>query len=211
MANETITIREYARRRNCSDTAVHKAITSGKIKQGVIHEPGKKWPRIDPEIADQEWVQNFNVKKSQNLEMAASIFKEVTQEPGPGFPPEKRPEPLPRESSGKTLDPPQERPAPKQPDGDLTMAQAQKARAIFEAKIKELEYKEKLGMLIDKGKVYRNLFAFGQEIRSAFQALPDRIIDDLLAQPTRNQSHAMLYNAIADVLENLSRTPELGR
>lgn len=201
----TISIREYARRRNCSDTSVHKAIDTGKIKNGVIRIPGVKWPRIDPDIADQEWVENFNVMKSQNENLASAIFKQTTQEPAPD------PQP-PRRDDTPRIQVPSPQPAREETapaEKDFTLAQAQKARAVYEAKIKELEYKEKLGTLVDKARVYRLLFAFGQELRSSIQALPDRIIDDLLAQPNRNAAHATLYNSLSDILEAASKHPDL--
>jgi hypothetical protein len=47
-----VSIREYARRRGVSDTAVHKAIESGRITT----VSGK----IDPEAADKQWAENTN-------------------------------------------------------------------------------------------------------------------------------------------------------
>ena len=194
----TITIREYARRRNCSDTAIHKAITSGKITKGLVKIDGVKWSRINPDIADQEWVQNFNAIKSQNPKMAAKIFEITTKEPDII--------PIPSIKEPVTVQTPQE-----PPEKDTTLVQAQRARAVYEAKMKELEYKRMLGTLVDQAKVYRNLFTFGQEIRSALQALPDRIIDDILAASSRNAAHALLYNATSDILERLSHHPELSK
>lgn len=212
MSETTITIREYARQKGCSDTTVQKAIRTGKIVKGVVHPPGAKWPRINPEIADQEWKLNFNVGKMQNEPMAAAIFRDKDPLPEP------EPQPAPPQMGRadvipKSPEPQHQIPTPAAPAPEVgtTMAAAQKARAIYEAKIKELEYKEKLGALVDKAKVYRNLYAYGQEIRSSFQSLPDRIIDDLLAQNSRNESHAMLYNAISDILDTLGNQPEITR
>jgi hypothetical protein len=40
------------------------------------------------------------------------------------------------------------------------------------------------------------------------QAIPDRVIDDVLAARSRNEAHQVLYNAIADALEMLTEISE---
>lgn len=92
-------------------------------------------------------------------------------------------------------------------EGGATLAAAKRAKAVYDAKLAELEYKEKAGILVKQEDVYRNLFGFGQEIRSRLQAIPDRVIDEILACKGRNQAHLILYNAISIELEFLS---ELG-
>lgn len=47
-------VREYARLRNVAPEAVNKAIKSGRLNASITRDK-RGWPRIDPEIADQEW------------------------------------------------------------------------------------------------------------------------------------------------------------
>jgi len=94
--------------------------------------------------------------------------------------------------------------APADVAGGRSIAEIKRQQAEVKLRISALELKEKQGQLVDKDKVYKALFAAGQEVRTALQSIPDRVIDDLLAAQTRNESHQILFNAIADTLEMLS-------
>lgn len=185
---ETISIREYARRREVSDTAIRKAINAGKIVEGRVFENGV--PRIIPDIADKELtLYEASPTRGQKKE-------QPTQPPKPVKPQASKP-------AAPVMAPPaQSSEVPKPPAGSL--AAARLIQAQLKAKTMEVELKEKMGELIDKKKVYESLFAFGKEIRANFQAIPDRFIDDILAAPSRNEAHTILTNAIADALEALA-------
>lgn len=87
---------------------------------------------------------------------------------------------------------------------DGTMNAAKRARAVFQAKLAELDYKERTGELVKRDEVYKALFSYGQRVRDALLAVPDKTIDNILAAKTRNESHLLLLNAISDALEKLS-------
>lgn len=53
-----ITVAEFAKIKNVSPTAVHKAIAAGRLVNCLIIDPKYKKPRIDPVIAAQEWERN---------------------------------------------------------------------------------------------------------------------------------------------------------
>lgn len=88
--------------------------------------------------------------------------------------------------------------------GKATMSAAKRAKAVYDAKLAELDYKKKLGTLVEKDKVYSSLFALGKEMRTALLAIPDRVTDDMLASSSRNDAFNILYEAIAQTLEQLS-------
>lgn len=184
---EQISIREYARRKGCSDMAVHKAIKSGKIDAGLIIKGNKKL--INPAVADAEWRTNFNPNYERNAQLAESL----SDEPAP-------PRPEPKSNHGKR----EAGPVEGLPEGGPSIAKAKLKSEVLKAAKLELEYKEKVGTLLEKSKVYKALYEVGQEMRTSFQALPDRVIDDILAAPSRNHAHQLLFNAIADELEKLS-------
>lgn len=184
---EQISIREYARRKGCSDMAVHKAIKSGKIDAGLIIKGNKKL--INPAVADAEWRTNFNPNYDRNPKLAESLSDE---------PPPPRAEP--KSNHGKR----EAGPVEGLPEGGPSIAKAKLKSEVLKAAKLELEYKEKVGTLLEKSKVYKALYEIGQEMRASFQALPDRVIDDILAAPSRNHAHQILFNAIADELEKLS-------
>jgi hypothetical protein len=95
-------------------------------------------------------------------------------------------------------------PAPTDSPGGRSLAEIKRQHEEVKLRMSALELKEKQGQLVDKQKVYKGLFAAGQEVRTALQAIPDRVIDDVLAAQTRNEAHQLLFNAIADTLEMLS-------
>lgn len=192
--SELISIRKYAMRKNCSDPAVLKAIKTGKIVKGcVIDEHGKK--KINPEIADAEWASNsdpLRAKMGDRFDLSAAIPKGFERVPKPAIKAKLEPKPVvPSYPAVKSLQ-------------DETLASARKAQEVYKAKIAEVDYKKRIGELVMKADVYKALFAFGQELRTQFQAIPDRVVDNMLAASNRNEAHNILYEAITVVLENLS-------
>jgi hypothetical protein len=193
MIKELISIKEYARRKGCSDMAVHKAIKADKIIAGLVVRDGRRY--INPEVADVEWKTNFDPSYAPNKKLAASLG-EVPVNPKPPV--------NPRVEAGAKRGAKEQTPVEGLPEGGPSIAKAKLKSEILKAAKLELEYKEKVGSLIEKSKVYRALYEIGQEMRAAFQALPDRVVDDMLAAPSRNHAHQVLFNAIADELEKLS-------
>lgn len=179
---ELIAIREYARRVGKTDTSVHKAIKAGKIVKGVVvDKDGKK--KIDPDVATAEWDLHKDPSYQRTYKSGKSNTEEIDA-------------PVVSIPSGN---------APAQSPGTKkSLADIKRDTAEVKLHISALELKEKKGQLVDKEKVYKALFAAGQEVRTTFQSIPDRVIDEILSAPTRNDAHAILFNAIADGLEQLS-------
>lgn len=109
-------------------------------------------------------------------------------------------EPLPGE------DPPQQTPGSLQLSGNSSFGEAKRVREIIQAQLAALDLKERKGELVSKEEVYKQLFAFGQQIRAALMAIPDRIIDNLLASKQRADAHNLLTGEIHSALENLTKT-----
>lgn len=187
---EKISIREFARRVGVSDVAVGKAITAGKIVEGIDYTNPKR-PKIDPDIALKEWGKNYDPSYQRT--------DKVNENMGGGVEPPKPPKSKPKPPKAYESD----NEAPQQPGGK-SLAEIKRQAAEVKLHISAIILKEKKGQLVDKDKVYKALFAVGHEVRATFQAIPDRVIDDILASKTRNEAHNLLYNAIADALESLS-------
>jgi len=181
-----ISIRQYARERGISDVAVGKAIKAGHIYGDALLIENGKNRGINPVIADQQWKKTINPSQSRkkNLEERFIHAKEEHEY--------KESETFSEQKSAPST------------------AKAHQIEAVFKAKLRELEYRKKSGELISKDATYRSLFAIGQEIRSSLQAIPDRIIDEVLAAPTRNDAHTILSREIHDVLSRLSTISEKG-
>jgi len=176
---KTVSIREYARSKGVSDTAVRKAIKSRKINAGYDAESKK----IIPEIADREW---------------GDTIIQVMPESLPADKPAANTEPGAQEITGDGI----------VIDKDETYAEALRKDLIIKANLNALKLRMKEGEVVEKNKVYKELFAFSKQIRLRFQSVPDRVIDDVLAAPGRNEAHLILFNAITDVLEELTSAGE---
>jgi hypothetical protein len=188
---EAISIKEYARRKGCSDTAVRKAIASGKIVKGVIDQKTAR-PKIIPSIADVEWSRNINPAYER-------VFK-LKPEPKPRAP--KKAAAVPTKNIVETRREISEQPLT--PKGrsyhDIKTLQAE-----VKLQYEMLTLKEKKGELVDKKQVYRQLFEIGQQLKSGLLTLPDRVIDAIFSAPSRNDAHTVLTKAIIDELESISQ------
>lgn len=178
----TVSIRQYAKDKGVSDTAIRKMITAGKIVKGLVRDE-KGIPKINVEEANKEYyLYEANAGRGRKKETEApaiqpSVRKVVTHE----APPPQHPNP---------------------PAGSLAAVKLIKAK--LDAKALELKVKKAEGLVVDKQKVYSALFSFGKEMRVNMQAIPDRFIDQILAAGSRNEAHTVLFNAISDALESLA-------
>ncbi len=187
---EKLSIREFSRWLadrgiNVTDVAIGKAIKAGKIDKAIDWTNPKR-PKLNPELACEEWGKNYDPSYHRKDELTDKIADGV-----------KAPKATKKKASAEDTDAPQ-------PTNGKSLAEIKRQTAEVKLHREALELKKTRGELVDKQKVYRALFSAGQEVRTAFQAVPDRVIDDILAAKTRNEAHGVLFNAIADTLEMLS-------
>lgn len=172
---EHISIREYARRRGCSEQNVRKACDRGHIVKGVVYDPvTNKRIGIYQEIADQEWAANRNPDRTTNTKLIQNL-----------------------EAAGGAR-------IPDKPSDTATYNKAKLAKVALEAKLLELKYQQELGNLVEKSKVDNEMFAFGQLVREAMLAIPNRVVDHIMAAPTRLDAVTLLTEAINEALTRLS-------
>lgn len=90
-------------------------------------------------------------------------------------------------------------------DDRIQKPEAERVTAVLKAKILQITYKEKQGQLVPIDKVNSVLFGYGQEIRNAFESVPDRIIDRILAvAEKRHEAREILVDEIHSTLELLA-------
>lgn len=90
-------------------------------------------------------------------------------------------------------------------DDRIQKPEAERVTAVLKAKILQITYKEKQGQLVPIDKVNSVLYGYGQEIRNAFESVPDRIIDRILAvAEKRHEARKILVDEIHDVLHLLA-------
>ncbi len=187
---EKVSIREFARRVGVSDTAVLKAIKTEKIVKALDYTIPHR-PKIDPDVALEEWGKNYDPTYERTSKENKSMGSEVLT-------------PNPKAVSKKEKVDTSDKADTPEPSNGKSLADIKRQTAEVKLHIAAIELKEKRGELVNKDKVYKALFSAGQEVRSTMQAIPDRVIDDVLASKSRNEAHQILFNAIADALETLS-------
>ena len=180
-----ITPDEYAKQRGVSGRAVRKAIASGRLVQGAFREGGR-W-KIDPAVADQEWQRN-----------TAPQFQRENKGGGRKPAAVKAPASAPASSADAAM--------PKVP----SQAQAAAVRTMYQARLLELDLKERQGLLVPKADVERVWFEEGRRVRDAIRRTPQQIIGDIaravggLNQEQRAEVLLILERHLVKTLEGLA-------
>ena len=179
----TMSIREYARHRGVSHTAVRKAIQAGRIQ--LEAEGG-----IDPARADAAWAANTrsSVETSHHPAQPAE-----TPRPVPSF-----------QVSGGNL--------PQASGGNLAGNNAatpdyHKARAVKEfyaARLAKLDFEEREGKLVSIDEINVQHFNRARRLRDRMLMIPRRLSAQLAAESDARVVEEMLADAIGDALEELS-------
>lgn len=206
--------RELARLTGQTEGAVRKAKNRGSILKGLTDD-GK----FIPSIASNEWgkpiLQEFLKSETKTVSIEKQVVKKQTsvkQIPTPKkqkkeaetieeFVAEIMHEKLPN-ANADDLD---DETVSEELDDRIQKPEAERVTAVLKAKILQITYKEKQGQLVPIDKVNSVLFGYGQEIRNAFESVPDRIIDRILAvAEKRHEARKILVDEIHDTLELLA-------
>jgi hypothetical protein len=203
-----ISIREFARRLGVADTSVHKAIKAQKISKGIDYSNTKK-PIINYKIAIREWKNNRSTMKVRDTTPISSKPKVVKVKPiieaKPIISVESEVVEYPIIETVEIEDESETDSAkPIKLRNSAEFNEAKRVEAIIKARTAQLEYEELKGSLVNSKDVYKELFAVGQTVRSAMQAIPDKYIDNILACDTRQEASDLLNKAISQALEELS-------
>jgi hypothetical protein len=185
-----ITPDEYAKQRGCSGRAVRKAIATGRLVDGVKRNGGR-W-LIDPPVADVEWQRN-TAPQFQREKKGGGRVK------GEGGRPPRAPAAAPPPAAGDA-------PPPKLP----SQAQAAAARTMYQAKLLELDLKERQALLVPKADVDRVWFEEGRRVRDAVRRTPQQMIGDIarvvggMNQEQRAEVLLILERHLVKTLEGLA-------
>ncbi len=179
---------EYAALRGVTGRAVRKAISSGRLVNGATREGGR-W-KIDPAVADLEWQRNTAPQfqrekkgKPQPTRAAAPAAPAAVTEPAVG---------------GASLS--------KVP----SQAQAAAVRTMYQARLLELDLKERQGLLVPKADVERVWFEEGRRVRDAIRRTPQQMIGDIsrvvggMNQEQRSEVLLLLERHLVKTLEGLA-------
>ncbi len=182
MPTELISIREFSRRIGTNEKQIRRAIQNGQIVKGVVN--GK----INPVVATREYEScGLGQKRKAQPEQVKTVQK-PKQPTEPNYPPDFDPNDVPK-PIGK----------------DSQYSDVNLYEKFYKAMAQKMDYEVAMGKLVERDVIKMELFAQGAEIRDAFQLIPDRITDDLIAASSdRNKFHNILYSAIEEVLIKLS-------
>jgi hypothetical protein len=183
--------------RGTSHVAVLRAINSGRLHSPAVHQVDGRWV-IDAAMADGQWANNT----TQNG--PPETRGEVAPAPAAAVAPAPRSAPSPAVTAAAAAVasfPPQQ--------GLTGKAQAEAIRTTYQAKLLELDYKQRLGELLAKDEADRVRFEETRRARDAFRRLPLLIVGDvamLLGGITPEQRASLLIlleRNIVTILEEL--------
>lgn len=149
-----MSLRDYAKRRGVSAMAVSKAISSGRLVASVTRVDGQ--PKIrDADLADQEWDRATDLSKA------------------PGYVKER--------ASSRAAQPAAAPPPPRQPrtgeaqlPDNLSLGEESAREKFWKAQIAELDYRERLGALVDAKEMNDKLVDVFTRCRTRLLGLPTR-------------------------------------
>ena len=175
-ASQTLGLREYARARGVSHTAVSKAIAAGRIRSA--EKVGGKW-QIDATAANREWEHNTNpVKKRQSKKSKA--LETSTVETDAVIP----------SANGKV-------------NLGVSMQRSAAVKLACQAQLARLQLDEKTGTLVEKGGVETGAFQIGRALRDRFLSMPSRMSAILAAESSARTIHTLLEDEVIQSLELL--------
>jgi len=165
-----MSLREYSRHRGVSLAAVQKAIASGRIIVAKETQQGSKTLKfLDSALADRMWNERTDPVQ-QRVATRGEMGKEEKVDPTHGDQQNLFPE-TPSAGSGVGGQSKNSQGT----YGDL-YNKARSVKETFNAKIVELEYKEKVGDLADKNELARILFNIAANIQQNILNVPSQIV-----------------------------------
>ena len=187
---ELISIREAARRLGVSDTAVHKAIKTGRV-QVAGRTPGSDRPLLEWPKAQAAYIGNSNTAKRSHV--------------GPQGSPRRAADPVPEVPLATSDRMDEQRPVGGDalPRGGPNYAQSRAVREAYQARLSKLEFEARSGKLIEVDKVKADAFKTGRTVRDTLLNLPDRIAHELAHETDPAAVHMRLSLEIRRALEAL--------
>lgn len=199
--------RQFAKMVGRAESAVRKARDRQSIFEGVTAD-GK----FIPEVAAREWGVPI-LPEFGGTEIVIPVVKKTakpakvkTDKPDPitadEFINEMMHEPVAKVSK-KEIEEFDEDEEQEMSEG-TTKVEAERCIAIYKAKMAELAYKEKKGAMINIDKL-KVIYEYGTQLRSDIEGIPDRIIDEVLANAEdRKAAKRILTEEIYNTLNRLS-------
>ena len=192
-----ISIRAYARHRGVTDTAVHKAIRSGRITP----EPDGT---IDSERVDQEWERNTDTARKGTRERAATVnfqhtdtpSSEKQDAPNGGATPAELGSSANRGSSGS---------GGSTGSSGTSLLQARTVNEVVKAQTNKVRLARLKGELVDRPQAIAHVFKLARSERDAWLNWPARVSAQMAVKLglDPHPMHVALENAVREHLQEL--------
>lgn len=206
--NDLMTMNAYGKHQGVSHTAVRKAVDSGRLSKSVVRDGDKIL--INKALADVEWL--------KNTDRAKQGARKSTE--GTGSTTASKVEQL----AGKVVDAGTSASVKAQAsellntmvnEGVLDINEARALKETFLARMAQLEYNRKLGLLVENAIVRKTAFAIANTVKGRLSALPSRIAPQVLGQTETaviagliqaevNQCLTELAQLVMDIQKSLS-------
>ena len=182
--------------RGTSHVAVINAIKDQRLTPPAVVRDGHRWV-IDAAMADEQWATRTD--PSEYGAMGGGTARPI------GLPEPALPAPPP----ATPRRPPAEQPSPAA-KGAPSLAISKQVRAAYEAKLTELDFKQRNGELVSKTDVDRVWYEEGRRVRDAVRRTPQQMIGDIaravdgLNQEQRAEVLQILERHLVATLEGLA-------
>ena len=227
---ESLTIRGYAKYKGVDHKSVIKAIDTGKIER-ALYKDEKGVQMLKVSVADREWAMNSNpalaraesvIKDIQVLESGGVVVideKKLAQQKKKA-----KIETVLEEEATEILEDDDDIKLKNQTQIDFeeeedsksidynspiqpraTLAEITRREKFYKTQLLEFEMKTKQGLLVSKEDVYKQLYNIAKEIRSSFEAVPDAIVDHVMAATSRAEGYKIISEEITRALERISK------
>lgn len=172
-----LSLRKYAEHRGVSLAAVQKALASGRIIVAKEEQQGSKTLKyIDPVLADRMWNERTDPQQQR-----VATRREMGREVPSNKPTDSVPLNLFPEMQTPEADPPVQGKNSQGTYGDA-YNKARSVKEEYNAKIAEIEYNERLGNLVDKNEMARELFNVASSVQQNLLNIPLQIASIIQAR-----------------------------
>lgn len=177
-----LSLRKYAAIIGVSHTAVIKAVKGGHIVSGWDAQNKK----VIVDIANKEWGDTVKELRGHSRNIISNYSNE----------------PIINNTtlSGEDLSSVKE---------TISLSEARRRKEIYNAEIARITALKEQGLYVEKEKVYSQLFAFGQQIRTSLKNVAGQIIDKVRNEDNRMIACSILNDEIEKVLREMTSPPEV--
>jgi hypothetical protein len=181
--------------RGQTHVAVINACNDGRLTPPAVHRNGRSWI-INAELADEQWATRTDPSEYGGMGGGTARPIGITT-PAPQVPPEPAPKPA-------AAPPPVAELTAPIPKGGPSLAVSKQVKAAYEAKICELDFKQRNGELVVARDVKSQAFTLARAVRDGMMGIADRLAPQLAAATDPRQVHALLTTEIRVALRALA-------